>query len=151
MVWDVSEARAERKWMMASKGGDRRFEPDVYGMPMTDILIEFDNRIRVPHIPHPHPLLPESVPLQTVASTGGGSIFKSSSMPQRHAGRERRVALAYTQSTNLDTPGSSYSPRPLVVAFVRFEKCDYVTKVEPQMAGRGRWCSSMAYCRHLPG
>ncbi|KAL6849670.1 hypothetical protein ACO1O0_009213 [Amphichorda felina] len=151
IVWDVSEARAGRKWMMASKGGDRRFEADVYGMPMTDVLIEFDNRTRLPHIPHPHPLLPESIPVQTAANTGGGGMFRSSSQPQRHAGRERRVALAYTQSTNIDALGSSYSPSPLVDAFVRFEKCDFVAEVDPQMARRGRWVLIYGILQTLAG
>lgn len=61
VVWDVSEARAGRKWMMVSKSGNRGFEADVQGMPMTDVLIEFDNRLRATRVPHPHPLLLESI------------------------------------------------------------------------------------------
>jgi hypothetical protein len=141
VVWDVSEARAGRKWMMVSKSGNRGFEADAQGMPMTDVLIEFDNRLRVPHVPHPHPLLPESIPPQTAASSSGGGMFKSSSSTQqhRHAGRERRVALVYTESTNLDILGSSYSSSSLVDAFAKFEKSDCVGEIDPQMARRGRW------------
>lgn len=136
VFWDVSEARAGRKWMMASKGANRGFEADIPGMPMTDILIEYDNRARVPHIPHPHPLLPESIPAQI---TAGGGMFKSSSQGQRHAGRERRVALSYTESTNIDALGSSYASSSLVDAFSRFEKGDCVGEIDPQTARRGRW------------
>lgn len=136
IVWDVSEARAGRKWMMVSKGANRGFEADVPGLPMTDMLIEYDNRVRVPHIPHPHPLLPESIPPQITAA---GGMFKSSGQAQRHAGRERRVALAYTESTNIDALGSSYASSSLVDAFSRFEKSDCVGEIDPQTARRGRW------------
>ena len=134
VVWDVSEARAGRKWMMVSKGANRGFEADIPGMPMTDVLIEYDNRARVPHIPHPHPLLPESIPPQISAS-----MFKPGGQAQRHAGRERRVALAYTESTNIDALGSSYASSSLVDAFSRFEKSDCIGETDPQMARRGRW------------
>lgn len=139
VVWDVSEARAGRKWEMVSKGGNRGFEADAYDIPMTDVLIEFDNRSRIPHMPHPHPLLPESIPPAAVPGNSGGMFKSSSAQPQKHSGRERRVALAYTESTNLDALGSSYSPSSLVDAFVKFEKSDCVGEVDPQMARRGRW------------
>ena len=145
VVWDVSEARAGRKWMMVSTGWNKGFEADVPSMPMTDIIIEFDNKLRVPHIPHPHPLLPSSIPPQpSSTSNSGGGIFKSTSGAQqqqqsKHAGRERRVALAYTESTNIDALDTAPCPSGLVDAFSRFEKSDFVGEVDPAMARRGRW------------
>lgn len=142
VVWDVSEARAGRKWMMVSSGWNRGFEADVPGMPMTDIIVEFDNRLRIPHIPHPHPLLPTSIPPQSSTSTSASGMFKSSSTTSVHqqAGRERRVALAYTESTNIDALETSPpSPSDLVDAFSRFEKHDAIGDVDPIMARRGRW------------
>lgn len=143
VVWDVSEARAGRKWMMVSTGWNKGFDADVPGMPMTDIIIEFDNRMRIPHIPHPHPLLPSSIPPQTPGPTPGGMFRTASStsvQQKQQAGRERRVALAYTESTNLDALDTSApSPSDLVDAFSRFEKSDAVAEVDPAMARRGRW------------
>jgi hypothetical protein len=148
VIWDVSEARAGRKWMMVSAGWNKGFDADVPSMPMTDIIIEFDNRLRVPHIPHPHPLLPSSIPPQQPSTyNGGGGIFRSSSGTQlqqqqqqgKHAGRERRVALAYTESTNIDALDTAPCPSGLVDAFSRFEKSDAVGDVDPAMARRGRW------------
>lgn len=65
-------------------------------------------------------------------------MFKSSGQAQRHAGRERRVALAYTESSNIDALGSSEASN-LIDAFSRFEKSDCVGEVDPQTARRGRW------------
>lgn len=143
VVWDVSEARAGRKWMMVSSGWNKGFDADIPGMPMTDILIEFDNRLRLPHIPHPYPLLPTSIPPQP-PSSGGGGMFRTASstsvQQKQQAGRERRVALAYTESTNIDALDTSApSPSDLVDAFSRFEKNDAVAEVDPAMARRGRW------------
>src|SRR3569833_1451606 len=54
IVWDGSEARAGRKWMLGSGSGNRAFDADSPDLPMTDMLVEFDNRLRYPHIPHPY-------------------------------------------------------------------------------------------------
>merc|ERR1712000_226105 len=113
--WDVSEARAGRKWMMASCR-DHSFDADSV-IPMTDIVIEFDNRARIPHIPGPHPLLPEHVPASRQ--------------------RDKRVALAYTESVNMDALERCASPTDLLTAFSRFEKEDL--SVDPQLARRARW------------
>lgn len=143
VIWDVSEARAGRKWMMVSAGWNKGFDADVPSMPLTDILIEFDNRLRLPHIPHPHPLLPSSILPQPPVPASGG-MFKSStsstSLQQKQANRDRRVALAYTESTNIEAlDASSPSPSGLIDAFSRFEKNDLVADVDPAMARRGRW------------
>jgi hypothetical protein len=68
IVWDMSEARAGRKWMLVSESGSRSFEADAMDLPVTDMLIEFDNKLRFPHIPHPYPLIPESIPPVTSPS-----------------------------------------------------------------------------------
>lgn len=149
IVWDVSEARSGRKWMMASESGNLAFEADSAEAPMTDMLIEFDNKLRFPHIPHPYPLIPESIPPNVAPSTGKeGGLFKyskkadaaSNAGPGSRAGAmERRVQLAYTESTNIYALGSDFIQSDLVDAFVRFEKGDRVGEVDPSTARRGRW------------
>ena len=137
VIWDVSEARAGRKWMMVSRG-NKAFEADMEGMPTTDILIGFDNRQRIPlpHLENPYPLLPQSIP-------SPGDIYRANRIggqePIRHQKRERMVALAYTESTNIDSLEITHSPTSLVDAFARFEKEDHVSDVDPQMARLGRW------------
>ncbi|KAH7140120.1 hypothetical protein B0J13DRAFT_61496 [Dactylonectria estremocensis] len=146
IVWDVSEARSGRKWMMASESGNMAFDADAPDAPMTDMLIEFDNKLRFPHIPHPHPLIPESIPPSAVAaSREGGGLFKYGKRPEpagagsRAGAMERRVQLAYTESTNIYALGSDFVQSDLVDAFVRFEKGDRVGEVDPAAARRGRW------------
>ncbi|KAK0382717.1 hypothetical protein NLU13_9813 [Sarocladium strictum] len=156
IVWDVSEARSGRKWLMASESGNRAFEADVAEVPITDILIEFDNKLRFPHIPHPYPLVPESIPATAnlPTSSSKSNLFKSSSNtsgkgsegrsgPSGGSGKagsmERRVHLAYTESTNIYALGSDFTHSELIDAFVAFEKTDRVGEVDPATARRGRW------------
>lgn len=162
IVWDGSEARSGRKWMMVSETGNRGFDADTDDLPLTDILIEFDNKLRFPHIPHPYPLVPESIPPPPDAavaagrkeSTGGGmfggksSSKKSANTPVGNTGGnnsgrsgavERRIQLAYTEATNICILGSDFTHSALIDAFGKFEKTDRVGEVDPSLARRGRW------------
>ncbi|KAK0649112.1 hypothetical protein B0T16DRAFT_428006 [Cercophora newfieldiana] len=120
IVWDESEARSSRKWMMVSESGNRGFEADTPDLPITDILIGFDNKLRFPHIPHPYPLVPDA------ASTRTGAV-------------ERRIQLAYTEATNICILGSEFTHSDLIDAFGKFEKADRISEVDPSTARRGRW------------
>ncbi|GKT41344.1 uncharacterized protein ColSpa_01525 [Colletotrichum spaethianum] len=140
IVWDVSEARSERKWMIQSEK-DKGFDADV-DIPMTDMLVEYDNRLRFPHIPHPYPLVPESIPPAPTAKES--SMFKKKSgAAANNGGRagalERRVQLAYTEATNIYILGSDFTQSDLIDAYVKFEKGDNITEVDPAVARRGRW------------
>jgi len=164
IVWDGSEARSGRKWMMVSETGNRGFDADTEELPLTDMLIEFDNKLRFPHIPHPYPLVPESIPPPPDAApslsrkeSGTGGMFgaKSSSKKNantgagntgggnQNAGRsgavERRIQLAYTEATNICILGSDFTHSDLIDAFGKFEKTDRVGEVDPSLARRGRW------------
>ncbi|KPM44633.1 hypothetical protein AK830_g1894 [Neonectria ditissima] len=147
IVWDVSEARSGRKWMMASESGNMGFDADSAEVPMTDILIEFDNKLRFPHVPHPYPLIPESIPPTITATATAGGLFKYGKKAEPSSGGagsrvgavERRVQLAYTESTNIYALGSDFVQSDLVDAFVRFEKSDRVGELDPAVARRGRW------------
>ncbi|KAH6667059.1 hypothetical protein F5X68DRAFT_216984, partial [Plectosphaerella plurivora] len=156
IVWDVSEARSGRKWMMVSESGNRGFDADTPELPLTDMIIEFDNKLRFPHIPHPYPLVPESIaPTASVtrepppAATTSSSMFRSSkkatapppqpAAPQRSGAMERRVQLAYTEATNIYSLGSELTHSELVDAFAKFEKTDHIGEVDPAVARRGRW------------
>ncbi|KAK1512261.1 uncharacterized protein CCOS01_14501 [Colletotrichum costaricense] len=139
IVWDMSEARSGRKWMMQSEK-DKGFDADI-DIPITDILVEFDNKLRFPHIPHPYPMVPESIP---PAPSKESSMFKKKTgAGANNGGRagalERRVQLAYTEATNIYILGSDFTQSDLIDAFVKFEKSDSVTEVDPAVARRGRW------------
>ncbi|KAK8016861.1 hypothetical protein PG993_015050 [Apiospora rasikravindrae] len=147
IVWDESETRSSRKWMMVSESGNRAFAPDTRDLPLTDMLIEWDNRLRFPHIPHPYPLVPESIlPTTQNGNPSSGKskkVDKDKEKNNRGGGDERilerRVQLAYTEATNIYILGSDLVSSPLVDGFVRFEKGDQVGAVDPSLARRGRW------------
>ncbi|KAI8260233.1 hypothetical protein K4K56_006485 [Colletotrichum sp. SAR 10_98] len=137
ITWDMSEARSGRKWMMQSDK-DKGFDADI-DIPMTDMLVEYDNKLRCPHIPHPYPLVPESI--TPAPSPKDSSMFKKKSAPTNNRGGalERRVQLAYTEATNIYILGSDFTQSDLIDAFVKFEKSDSITEVDPAVARRGRW------------
>lgn len=148
ILWDVSEARSSRKWMMVSSSGNQSFDADTEDLPMTDILIEFDNKNRFPHIPRPYPLVPESIPPSVNPSSkeSPSGMFKgtrkSGPLPPtltRTNALDRRIQLAYTESTNLCMLGSDFTHSALIDAFAKFEKMDRVGEVDPSTARRGRW------------
>ncbi|KAI1314067.1 hypothetical protein F5Y03DRAFT_3047 [Xylaria venustula] len=149
IVWDESETRSSRKWMMVSASGNRSFEADTADLPLTDLLIEFDNRLRFPHIPHPYPLVPESIVPSSSASASAAGLGSSSSnyrSKKDYAKQgaddrtlERRIQLAYTVATNIYSLGSEFTQSDLIEGFVKFEKTDQVCAVDPACARRGRW------------
>lgn len=163
IIWDGSEARSSRKWLMVSESGNRAFEADTPDLPMTDMLIEFDNKLRFPHIPHPYTLVPESIPplVTSHESSTGGGMFGAVSRSSKKNGStaaangsangngnngtgrsgavERRIQLAYTEATNICLLGSDFTHSDLIEAFTKFEKTDRVGEVDPSIARRGRW------------
>ncbi|KAL3425922.1 hypothetical protein PVAG01_02713 [Phlyctema vagabunda] len=136
VVWDCNEESSGRKWNMIAKNS-KSFEADSPDLPLTDILVAFDNRHKYPHIPHPYPLVPESI---SVKSSSRENLFKANkrTAPKEDKMTERRAALAYTESTNIYIL-SDFSTNELVDAYVRFEKTDKPAEVDPYAARRGRW------------
>ncbi|KAL7620122.1 hypothetical protein AAE478_009114 [Parahypoxylon ruwenzoriense] len=147
IVWDESETRSSRKWMMVSESGNKSFDPDTPDLPLTDMLIEFDNRMRFPHIPHPYPLVPESIPPVSPplpgSSRGMSKKEKGGSSNTKHGGddriSERRAQLAYTEATNIYILGSDFTQSDWIEDFIKFEKADQIGIIDPFAARRGRW------------
>jgi hypothetical protein len=154
IVWDESEARPSRKWMMVSESGTQGLEPDTPDLPMTDMLIEFDNKHRFPHIPYPYPLVPVSIAPQSGSSSSptkessGGGMFggksgKKNASRTNAGGRmgvdERRIQLAYTEATNMCILGSDFIHSDLIDAFSKFEKTDQLGRIDPFTGRRARW------------
>ena len=133
VAWDCSEERSGRKWNIVH-ARNRSFEADTFDLPFTDLLVAFDNRHRYPHIPHPYPLVPESIP---VKSSKEKTPKKQPKTDDKMT--ERRAALAYTESTNIYLLGSDFVNNDMVDAFIRFEKADRAAEVDPFEARRGRW------------
>ncbi|KAI1174810.1 hypothetical protein F4777DRAFT_366547 [Nemania sp. FL0916] len=138
IVWDESEMRSSRKWMMVSESGNKSFDADTDDLPLTDLLIEFDNRMRFPHIPHPYPLVPDSIMPGGREGREKGKKDKGIKAADDRT-LERRVQLAYTEATNIYSLGSDFTQSDLIESFVKFEKTDQVGAVDPFRARRGRW------------
>lgn len=139
--WDESEERSSRKWTIVRRGASDLFHADTPELPMTDILVAFDNRHKYPHIPHPYPLVPESIPPQILKDPSGQQLSrKPSKQPLSFEDRnaERKAALAYTEATNIYIL-NEFVPNRLVDAYVKFEKTDQLGQVDPFAARRGRW------------
>ncbi|KAL2257643.1 hypothetical protein VTK26DRAFT_9368 [Humicola hyalothermophila] len=136
IVWDESETRSGRKWMMVAESG-RPFEADTPDVPMTDMLIEFDNKHRFPHIPRPYPLVPDPIPpppgpsaassptdssrprilgrkssktysiaRSETSGTSNTSNSSGGSSSRQPGAVDRRIQLAYTEAANLCALGS---------------------------------------------
>jgi hypothetical protein len=52
---------------------------------------------------------------------------------------ERKIALAYTEATNIYVLGTEFVSNKLADAFVHFERNDKPSEVDPFAARRGRW------------
>ena len=161
VVWDESEARSSRKWMMVSESGNKAFEADTPDLPMTDMFIEFDNKHRFPHVPYPYPLVPDSIPplpatanatkessssgifsRKTAATTPAAAATATTPAGNgnvRAGSVERRIQLAYTEATNICILGSDFTHSNLIDAFSKFEKSDQVGEVDPSTGRGGRW------------
>lgn len=137
ITWDCTEANSGRKWNMVHSG-KKPFEADTSDLPLTDILIAFDNKHSYPHIPHPYPLVPQRGALKRSKD----AQTKVSKKGPKHADdkiAERKAALAYMESTNIYVLGSDFVSNDMVDAFVKFEKADLAAGSEPFESRRGRW------------
>ena len=95
----------------------------------------FDQKHKFTSIPHPYPLLPASLS-DDAAKQHKPSLFSSKSKTL-----EKRIALAYSEATNLPKlqKASDFGANGLVDAFIKFEQSDRPTEVEPRAARKGRW------------
>jgi len=137
--WDCVEERPGPKWGIKRDG--KPIEGNTPDLPLTTLLLNWDNKEDLEHIPAPYPLLPESIP---VKQSSKDNLFKVNaskkpSPPKDDRMAQRKFALAYTQSTNIfkldpDTPINTW-----VEAYMDFEKADQATNIDPRDARRGRW------------
>lgn len=116
---------------------DPNFRADTYELPLTDILIGFDDRNRFPHIPHPYPKTPTSVPVHNKPKSA--FTLKKPISPAEIQAQSRRKALSYSEASNVYTLRDQYMHTDLVTNFIRFEQSDMVDSLDPFEARRGRW------------
>ncbi|KAI4169239.1 MAG: hypothetical protein LQ343_005827 [Gyalolechia ehrenbergii] len=136
IVFDGTYYRPNSKWVMNSKSG-QNFKADSNELPMTDILLGFDNKNGFPHIPHPYCLAPPSTPAQNKPKAPFN--FKKPSSPTDTLANSRRKALSYAEASNVYTLRDQFVHTELISNFIRFEQSDVVESVDPFEARRGRW------------
>ena len=136
VVFDGTEYRPGQKWAIISKSG-QAFRADTADLPMTDILLGFDDRHKFPHIPHPYPHTPTSVP---VTSKPKSSFhLKKPATASEILAVSRRKALSYSEASNVYVLRNQYMHTDLVTTFIAFEQTDLLDAVDPFEARRGRW------------
>ena len=96
----------------------------------------FDQKHKFTSIPHPYPLFPASLSSDHSAKQHKSSLFSSKSKTL-----EKRIALAYSEATNLPKlqKASDFEANGLVDAFIKFEQSNHHTEAEPRAARKGRW------------
>lgn len=137
IMFDGSEYRPGQKWVITSRSG-QNFRADSFELPFTDILLGWDNTNGFPHIPHPYPICPTSVPVQSQKKSAFIPLKKPTS-PQEILAQSRRKALSFAEASNVYTLRDQYMHTDLVTNFIRFEQSDQVETLDPYEARRARW------------
>lgn len=137
IVFDGTYYRPNSRWVMNSKSG-QAFKADTNEIPLTDILLGFDNKNGFPHIPHPCCLAPPSTPAHNKPKAVPFN-FKKPSSPTDVTANSRRKALSYAEASNVYTLRDQFVHTELISNFIRFEQSDMVESVDPFEARRGRW------------
>lgn len=136
VMFDGTEYRPGQKWAITSRSG-QNFRADTFELPFTDIILGFDNRNEFPHIPHPYPITPTSVPTQSKPRSTW--TVKKPCSPADQLAQSRRKALSYAEASNVYTLRDQYMHTDLVTNFILFEQSDQVETLDPFEARRGRW------------
>jgi len=136
IIFDGPANRSGQKWTIRSRSG-LNFRADTFELPLTDILIGFDERNAFPHIPHPYPRTPPSV--STVSAKKSAFGLKKSANAADVLAQSRRKALSYAEASNVYILRNQYMHTDLVTNFIRFEQQDEVETLDPFEARRGRW------------
>ncbi|KAB2571032.1 hypothetical protein DBV05_g10282 [Lasiodiplodia theobromae] len=146
IIWTDNEARHTRRWEMASKTAMTDiFSPDLPGMPITDMLISFDNQHAYLHIPHPYPLLPRRVSSLTAAPAKKKNIFgigkKEKVVTARDPSEQMKISLAFGDATNINKLGMMLEANDLRDEFLEYEKsvAAELRDVPAADARLGRW------------
>lgn len=136
VLFDGSEYRPGQKWAITSKTG-HGFRADTSELPLTDILLGFDERNGFPHVPHPYPIVPVSMPVH--GKPKSSFTLKKPTSPADLVAQARRKALSYAEASNVYNLRDQYMHTDLVTNFMRFEQNDMVENLDPFEARRGRW------------
>ena len=136
VMFDGSEYRPGQKWIIAHQSSPT-FRADTSELPLTDILVGFDDRHSFPHIPYPYPHTPKAISVHSRPKPAF-TLKKPTSAAEIHA-QSRRKALSYAEASNVYSLRDHYMDSELVTNFIKFEQGDMLDALDPFEARRGRW------------
>lgn len=160
LYWDRLRAVYRREFEIVSRtqSRDSNFQADLGKLPVTDILVAFDDRHKLAHIPNPYPLLPvNEKPIKAKATTFGFfSSFRKTSTALEDERSKLAVSMAYNDATNSKMPINSHKGKPrsqsmpsiapadqqdnvLLSAFQDHERDTILSDCTLQEARLGRW------------
>ena len=144
--WNGDDESEDRKNRAPLKSINAlNFGLDGEDLRMLGVLRNLDCRLNTFHIPHPYPLLPLTVPGPPPAKK---SVFGGK---KRDKVRESRIAHLYAEASNASQLSREHADNDLVEAFVRFEKTDQPSDVDPREARRERWIIIYSVLQTLAG
>ena len=139
VVWsdeEDDENRKARRWLKSVN--HLNFGLDGEDYRMLGVFRNLDCRLNAPHIPHPYPILPGCM---TALPPSKKSMFSGKKTDKV---RETRVAHCYAEASNSYQLSREHAENELAQAFVRFEKADQASEIDPREARRERWI--IIYC-----
>lgn len=136
IMFDGTEYRPGQKWTIIGKSG-QSFRADTPDLAFTDILLGFDQRHGFPHIPHPYPHTPGSIPVVYKPKTT--FQLKKPATPSEATAQSFRKARSYSDASNVYFLRNQIDYREFVTDFIKFEQVDQLDYVDPFEARRGRW------------
>ena len=135
VVWAEIKDPTERYRTMVRKTNGAVTKISNDGLDLAKIFVHFDHDHKYPHIPHPYPLLPDSMPIGDT----GKVQQKYSLFTSKTKATEKQMIHAYSTASNALLLGPDVATNGLVEAFQRFEKTDHLGETDPRDARKGRW------------
>lgn len=137
LQWERLKAAYRREWEIVSRDQARDFRADLQQLPVTDVIVAFDDHHGIMHIPQPYPLLPDEEKMPKPKASES-SIFPSWRKPvqqEQDARQKLRVGKAYSNATNELTN----TDNALLSAFQTHEEETYLPDSTLEEARLGRW------------
>ena len=135
VVWAENKEPSERYRVMVRKENGAVTKINNDGLDLAKIFVHFDHEHKNAHIPHPYPLLPDSMPIGDT----GKAQQKQSLFTSKTRALEKQIIHGYSVANNALLLGPDVATNSLVEAYQRFEKTDHLGETDPRDARKGRW------------
>ena len=135
VAWAETKEPGERYRVMVRKKSGAVIKINSDGLDLAELFVNFDHKNKYAHIPHPYPLLPESMPVEDMRKAQP----KQSLFTSKAKAVEKQIVHAYSVASNALLIGSDVATNSLVEAFQRFERTDHLGDMDPRDARKGRW------------